>query len=556
MQQTLTDAAETETRQSSPSYRIIYNWDGGPLGYSEYPQSVEQFLEKVYSPIRDTQIGAHFWCVGQDEAKWPSRAIPMVGDSVNRVYETVSRMRRTENIRAMFERGEDPYAALVKRGREIGVDVWASVRVNDNHFWSVGPGGEVAHKHDPAWWMHSTRKPLAVEDMTTTVASGLTQTRKDHPEWCLGNEVPPWVSTSWNLAIPEVRELRLQYIAEACRLADWDGLELDWQRHAFHLPTNDTYRLRYALTDLQRAVRQMTDELARERGRPFYLAVRVAATMEACRRIGYDIETWANEGLCDIVIPSGNSGADPGVEVEAFKSVLKGSGVKLYPGLDTDFRLRARRLLPHKEWRDAWIRATCTEFWDRGADGIYIFNWHANQQTRRNLLTTIGAPETLRRTNKVYASVHGTNVPKDNLREGADMHDRLYAETPVALYRTLTGDGPKFHVPVHDNVDEESRAGALGGIELQIEFEHLSPADRVKVTLDGEDLGDPTIRNAAAQDPNDPSDVDENGWLVWSLEPEQTGLGPHEGKVQLVDRDPRIRPPLVIRHVEIHVNYV
>jgi diadenosine tetraphosphate (Ap4A) HIT family hydrolase len=43
-----------------PDYGIIYNWDGNPHGYSEYPQSMESFLEKVYGPMEDTQVGAHF----------------------------------------------------------------------------------------------------------------------------------------------------------------------------------------------------------------------------------------------------------------------------------------------------------------------------------------------------------------------------------------------------------------------------------------------------------------------------------------------------------------
>ena len=40
-----------------PGYGIIYNWDGSPYGYSEVPQSVDQLLEKVYAPLRDTQVG-------------------------------------------------------------------------------------------------------------------------------------------------------------------------------------------------------------------------------------------------------------------------------------------------------------------------------------------------------------------------------------------------------------------------------------------------------------------------------------------------------------------
>ena len=38
-------------------YGIIYNWDGAPHGCSEVPQSMEAFLEKVYAPLEDTQVG-------------------------------------------------------------------------------------------------------------------------------------------------------------------------------------------------------------------------------------------------------------------------------------------------------------------------------------------------------------------------------------------------------------------------------------------------------------------------------------------------------------------
>ena len=48
-----------------PDYRIIYNWDGAPHGYSPVPQSLEDFLEKVYAPLEDTQVGALFWSAGR-----------------------------------------------------------------------------------------------------------------------------------------------------------------------------------------------------------------------------------------------------------------------------------------------------------------------------------------------------------------------------------------------------------------------------------------------------------------------------------------------------------
>ena len=39
-----------------------------------------------------------------------------------------------ENVRAMIARGEDPQAEIVTRGHELGMEVYASVRMNDNHF--------------------------------------------------------------------------------------------------------------------------------------------------------------------------------------------------------------------------------------------------------------------------------------------------------------------------------------------------------------------------------------------------------------------------------------
>ena len=168
-------------RTVAPNYGIVYNWDGAPHGYSEYPQSLAQFLDKVYAPLADTQVGALCWCVGVHEVPWPSQQLDMVGASTERRYDSVQTMRHTENIRAFFERGDDLYGALVQRGRELGMAVLPSLRMNDNHFWDLRPG-----------------------DLGGLQRSELTPMRQQHPEWLLGEEqAPGWASTSWNMAIPK-----------------------------------------------------------------------------------------------------------------------------------------------------------------------------------------------------------------------------------------------------------------------------------------------------------------------------------------------------------------
>ena len=357
---------------------------------------------------------------------------------------------------------------MVDRGRELGIDVWNSIRMNDNHFWDID----------------------SLEAMQTSKSQGLTDMRRQHPEWCLGDDAPNWCTTSWNMAIPEVREHKLDLIEQSCRLADWDGVELDWQRHAFHLPGKHEYRMRYALTDLQRAIRP-DDRCPRRRARDA-----VPGGGEGRRYVGGVQEhrlrrrdvgegravrhhhRWGQLRHRSVLRDGGVS----------FK-LVEGTNILVYPGYDFDSRQAADRLIPHSEWRNWWFAAMSQGHFARGAHGMYAFNWHAGATTRRETLTSIGSPETLRRKNKAYTAIQ-RSIANNPLREDAERDDRLYGEVPVTLYRTLTHDGPTVHIPVYDDVEAEG-----GSVQLLIELEHFSPTgDEVEVTLDGTVLSEPSVR--------------------------------------------------------------
>ena len=156
-------------RLPPPDYGIIYSWDGGAHAYSEYPQSVDQLLDIVFAPLEDTQVGALFWCIGEDAARWPSKLLESLGDVHGRNYESAAAYLHTENIRQMLEQGEDPQEALIARGHQLGLHIYASVRMNDNHF----NGAQVADLEK----LHHTE---------------LTRMRIEHPEWLLGDETSEW----------------------------------------------------------------------------------------------------------------------------------------------------------------------------------------------------------------------------------------------------------------------------------------------------------------------------------------------------------------------------
>ncbi len=510
-----------------PNYGIIYNWDGAPHGYSEAPQSMEAFLEKVYAPLRDTQVGALFWCVGEHTARWPSERLELLGDVHGRRYENVQSYVFAENVRRMLERGEDPQKALIERGHALGLHVYASVRMNDNHF-------DGAHIRDLASLHHTE----------------MTRMRRDHPDWLLGDRTSEWFALSWNMAVPEVREHRLAHIEEVCRRYDWDGVELDWQRHAFHFPTDEGYRLRYLLTDLQRAVRGLTRKLSRERGRPFHLAARVAGSPEMCRRIGYDLPAWVEEGLVDCLIPAGGAATDPSLDVDHFVALCRPAGIAVYPGFDSGLPGPCSGPEDPAVKADMRTRAIAGRYHQAGADGVYVFNWHANRDSRRGLLRQIGSADTLRRTDRIFAATHRF-LQREGPWRGAYDQDRIWGEVPVALKRTLTGDGPTILLELTPDLAAEPPAR----ITLRVRLDQWVRGDRVRVWWDGVEKDAPEIRYCTRDDPQRLSGVAAAAWLLWKLEPAEIAGGLHRLRVALAERHPQVAADVVLTDAELVVTY-
>ena len=524
-----------------PDYGIIYNWDGAPHGYSQVPQSMEKFLEKVYAPMEDTQVGAHFWCIGEHTARWKSDVLETAGDLYGRVYDSVNAYLGDENVIAMIDRGEDPQEQLIRAGRELGLHVYASVRMNDNHFGGAQPSQMSAIRHH-----------------------GLTQMRIEHPEWLLGDRTTKWFAMSWNLEVPEVRRHRFAHIEEVVRRWDWDGIELDWQRHGFHLPDDHGYRLRYVLTDLQRAVRRLTDELATKRGRPYYLAARVNATPEMSYRIGYDIETWIKEGLVDILIPAGGAHTDPSPAIEQYLEWCRGTDVVIYPGFDTrvdgwDYdKFVGPEDIATKDWMRT--RAVASEWYAAGANGIYAFNWHANRDSRRELLCQVGSPETLRGTNKIHAATHRYQEAFGTVGQswaGAFDNDRVWGQVPVALKETLTGDGPTITL----NQPADLEQNPVTSIHLRLRLNQWVVGDEVTVEWDGAELTHLEHRyhfeEDAAANPLAAriSDVGTASWFIAPLSADQASEGMHTVKAILRKRNPRLACDIVLTNVELVVRY-
>ena len=524
-----------------PDYQIIYNWDGAPHGMSPAPQSQADFLENVYAPLEDTQVGALFWSAGGRGSRWPSDVLDFIGQERQHPYPSASAYNGTENILQMYDRGEDPQEALIARGHELGLDVFASIRMNDNHFG----GAQVSD-------LGALYKAHRVEAL-----------RHEHPEWVLGDRTSEWFALSWNMAVPEIRQLRLRNVEEVCRRYDWDGVELDWQRHAFHFPDHEGYRLRYLLTDLQRAIRRMTEALGKERGRPVYVAARVSGSLEMCRHIGYDIPAWIEEGLVDVLIPAGNAVTDASVDVAGFVRLCGGTDVAVYPGFDSN--LPDPFVGPEEQDEKDRLRtkAIASRYHRAAASGIYVFNWHANRDSKRPLLTTIGSPDTLAAEDKIFAATHRYIQSEGDWR-GAFRIDRTYGQVPVDLIQTLTGEGPTITLEIADDFDAHKPAL----VQLRLRVNEWTNPDAVQVTWDAQQLASPQIDYCSLANPSpaggaflapprwrDIGEVSSAVWLTWDLTDSGVTPGEHAVGIAVRERNPLVGAALTLTDVELVVRY-
>jgi hypothetical protein len=152
--------------------------------------------------------------------------------------------------------------------------------------------------------------------------------------------------------------------------------------------------------------------------------------------------------------------------------------------------------------------AITSRYHKAGAKGIYVFNWHANRDSRRELLSQIGSIETLQNTNKIYAATHRF-IQTEGAWRGAYRIDRIYGEVPVLLRKTITDTGPIITLDIAD----ELVLGASTELELRLRLSEWVQGDMVDVWWDGDKLQDAEVQYCNLHQSDKISDVSSAVWL-------------------------------------------
>ena len=340
---------ENPVTKGKPQFRVIYNYDSGPVFYGPTPptpQDVQRLVDEVAAGGADVFLV----CANSQNAYYPSKVwqtqwegfkegdLSFFGDIPEE--EIPHRENWVRNM-ARFAEKNDYLAIALARCRERGIAPGVTLRMND--------------MHDAPW----------------PSSHLFSRFYKENPQLHLTPiDGRSWGAEGLDYAHPEVREHYLSLVRELAERYDFDVMEPDFLRFPFYFEHDNIDQHCETMTEFIREVRQILNST----GRHIFLIPRVASSPASARRLGFDVQTWAREGLVDGIATANMLTTSWDLAVEEFRELV-GPEIAVYAGMSVQADRREglpKRFLPESY---ELIRGFASGFLAAGADGINAFNF-------------------------------------------------------------------------------------------------------------------------------------------------------------------------------------
>ncbi|MCX7008196.1 MAG: FAD-dependent oxidoreductase [Kiritimatiellaeota bacterium] len=308
------------------------------LGQGATKEMVETAMPLLVDQYQGLGVTHIFWNVNYQRVGYRSAVWPSYWDDSDPEKNITSWPRAYYELHKLGI--DDLFAVVIPRCREQHISPWVSLRMNDHHY---------------------TGNPTCVSELFTK-----------HPELRTNKG-----KGLWNYTRPEVREFYLKLLVEVLQRYDVDGIELDWVRTPPRFEADERERGRACLTEFVRAARRETLAAAQRRGHPVRLAVRVPDTPEFALGMGFDATGWAHDGLVDMIIPCGWWNGFEDIPIEEWRAALGPAAGKcqIVPGTACTYACTKKGFMMERNM--AAMRGFVVAMFDRGADGLYLFNHFA-----------------------------------------------------------------------------------------------------------------------------------------------------------------------------------
>ena len=306
---------------------------------------------------KDTQITDFFVCLGASGAWYDSNNNDNIIQNYKRWVEegktsddetnfVVSSVRLVKDFYETY--GTSVQAVFVDTLREIGINPWVSVRMNDIH----EAGEKESILHSDFFRRH--------RDLN----------RVSH------REPAGYYDYALDYMFAEVREHYLGVLKDALEHFDAYGLELDFMREIYSIGIGREYEGVAVINAFMRDAHALVKEAEIRWGHEVKLAVRLPDTPEKALRLGFDFFDWVEAGIVDcLVVTPRWASTDNHMPIDLWKKILKGKDVILAAGQEILIRPYNRRGFtpPYNTYETAIATACAHHF--QGADAIYLFNY-------------------------------------------------------------------------------------------------------------------------------------------------------------------------------------
>lgn len=463
------DAKKERVEAAARQRRIIFNDDSYELSRDD-AGTPEGFLKRRLQPLAGTQVDTISWSIlggWADAPVYDSKIQPIYGDAHGGPPAYWSKV--TANVKRLIQSGRGPLQIVIDFARAQGMEILASVRMNDVH--------------------------------DSFIEGGLTTWKKEHPEFLVDPSGMPTslelYITSQDFSHPEVRQRKFEIIEEVASRYEVDGFELDFIRHpVFFSPTMQGKPVSAdqveVMTAFMRRIRKLTDGQAERRGRPLLLAARVPDSFQRALNIGLDLKGWLQEDLVDILIAGGGY-APFSLPLAEFTATAHPHGVLVYPCINQG----AANSVSRGSFLEG-VRAMASNWFRTGADGIYLWNlgtpfeYKTGQdliETRRRsyaCLSDIGERRTLTAKNKLFCV--------DNHAGGVfDYYAHISSPPPLPVSRDGTikyGVVGRMPLVVGDDLASAKENGSLDTMRLVLDVRGAALPEAVVCRVNGKDLAD------------------------------------------------------------------
>jgi len=486
--------------------RLIVD-DDGDLVFTEAAAGPESFLEQRLYPLDAVDVKSVAWCIMWGIA---------VGKGQTSYWQTQQLGIPLNSAIA------DPTPVMTEAARRLGMEVFASIRMNDTHDAFDKPHGRLDY-------------PLKLE----------------HPEWLLGDEsrkgdfkaAPEALMWSGlDFEVPQVRDDRLGWISRSAERYDVHGVDLNFFRMPWFFRRGREAEGTPLMTDLVRKARRALDEVSEAKGAPMLLGVRVPGTVETCARVGIDVETWLREDLVDRLLVGG--GYEPYTSpYEELVRLGHDHDVPVYPCINCG--------LPELG-SDAAFRGAASNIYEAGGDGIYLWNYQYRHAPRigygrpqpavYELLRELASPQDLARGDKLFGV---ENVERVGPYAIASHPTQLPLDLGSRALRVVRS----LRLRVGDDLGAAHREGRLDRAVLTLALDGVDPGDSVGVQVNGRRL------SPSGEPGAEPNAGDDSTGVLWDVPADAVRPGDNTLTVWIDERSRQARDTVTLNEAWLQVKY-